>query len=507
MKKTTLFIALISIFLFSSCLDWDSLFFKQEQTIPQQQITTLSNLDQAKEGRPEYTIKIFNDPDVVNLITALTTQTQTSRDSDISQILEEFVSLSENTINILNTNQNASHKLEELRILSRNIRSETTRHNIQIKLEGAAKDTVIQNLQTITGGASLTTSREIIVDYRDIAPMLYTVELLCLYKENATQINNEINRLIDYITQTNSPFNATFENKLTTLLTTEEEFSSESFWNQFNLIFKDIAAIQSPLNIMRLNDILNSELLSLPNIDTGIQFINLLFAFAKDVCEFEILKTDEIGRTTYTSLYQLLYIPFEEAEEPIDISLFKTALTKAFNEPAYYYSPLKSRDVETELNILINGKEITEDSCYLDIINAIAPGYFNETIDFSYISKSTQINPSTNQFESITTTIGAEINLSEISNLPLNQTNIAINNTLIEKLIQNEIWLFWAQPFNYLTEQTFSVLSNIIDSDVDFVNLTSTKAELDLEFGGNNGFACGIEVEGLTIFDVITMLF
>ncbi|GEM_PF-3904070 len=511
MKKGILILVIALMVLLAGCAKFEEWFLGEDEYQDNDNETvetTLSDFNNVSQDSPEYVVKSLNDGDVVTMLSALISTGMAIEAREVeqpqSEYLEQVIALLNQALSTINANQEGYSILSEISELGESIRERPDRYDIKITLEGQARETMLENLSQLLN-EDLSGNTELVIDYRDLAVMIYGVEAIIDFKERSEELITILEETDDYIGQTETPFKPGF---LTIVEAVDWETllsqNTESTWGELQSIWNQICAVTSPESKMRLNDVFLDEILTLPDIDFAIEYMNLFLAFAYDLYGFEEQKTDENGWTSYNSVYQIV-AEGGYAEKSETIALFKPVLNKTLaeltSEPAMM---LTKREISQDIQITLNGTTITENTKLLVILETLAPDFLNDEIDFEMDYNA--VIPIEGQTDlGLNVDVDLTVLLTELSGLETSETNFAADKTLFDVLIDNEIWTIINNPA-ILNSTLFMSLLQGAGNNIDFFDVDSNSSmSVNYEAGDNNTFDINLDLDNYTFWDVIEM--
>jgi len=470
----------------------------------------ISDFDTVEEDSPAFIVKAFNDENMVSMIKEMGTLMAAYRlmektglrslqSRDIYQTLESIAQF-------ITSHEEAYQTLQDINTLGQELKARADRYDIKIQLEGAAKTEMLENLTEILG-TDISTDEELFIDYRDLSFMIYASELLCMYADNYTDLIALLEEIQGRMGI--NPIKEDFYNTIMTIDPMTLNLTQEGTWNQLEAIWDQIVAISSPNDTLRLNDILVEDVLTIPEFEVVLDYMNLVMAFVLDVYDFEAIKTDATGHTAYQSLYQML-IEYNGPKE--DISIFKTALNQTLSGVDEAVASRRQskpllRDIDETIYIKLNDVEITENTKLVTILKALKPNFFKGLIELNVsFSDAIQIPTELDLYDDIEFSVSysMKILLTELSGLSSSETNIAIDEGFFDVLMDNEIWNMIADP-TQIDQTTFDTVLSGISQNIEFLVIGEDGMALTFDAGSSNEMDMSIVFENYTLWRLFQM--
>src|SRR6056297_3649539 len=472
----------------------------------------VSDFETVSKESPAYVVKALNDEAMVSMIKEMstimtTTSNRMTQQQNFSARANTLADVLEQLATFITSHEEAYQTLQEINTMGQTLRARSDRYDIQITLEEAAKTKMLSSLSEIMD-VELTTDNDIVIDYRDLSFMIYASELLCMYVDNYTELIELIEEL--QAMSGTYPIKQDFFNIISTLDPTTLDLTQEGTWNQLETIWGQIVAISSPVDKLRLNDLFVEGVLTIPEFEVVLDYMNLAMTFVLDVYDFEVAKTDTTGHTTYMSLYQML-MDYGAPKE--DITLFKTALNHTLSDLDGAVSSKRGtkpllRDIEETIIIKLNNVEITENTKFVTILKALKPNFFKGLIQLEVSFSDVYEIPIEEELfdDNIEFSVSYTVNilLTELSGLSSSQSNLAIDEGLFDILMDNQIWNLIVNPMQ-IDETLFNTILSGISQNIAFMAFDQQGLAININAGNSNEMDMSIEFENYTMWELFQL--
>jgi hypothetical protein len=411
-------------------------------------------------------------------------------DNDIAQVKEFYDGL----IDIFDNNSEATNKLKDMVNSSKNL---VGMKDLQVEIKGQAKEHVLEGLESLysligpqeaTDEINLLTGpivepEVLVLDYRDamylrlIAGTLYAIyeskDMVTGWFEDIENIYNmDENQLIEYL------FKEAAVSQMSEFWQdygeSEDNWTNELFWTDLDELVKGLAEISTPDDQLNTQDLLNEGVLEIEGLGFVIKKLDFIVEIFNQVYIFETDKTNSNGWTDNekTSLYEYLAL-CSEASESDDISM-KNTLNGSID--------LNEEELELELGVNIDELKIGGidlfNAKWKDLLQKIDSILPNNKLVFSL-----KVSVEAEESEGISgnADISLTLDFSKLSDEPLDlkNNNLGIKDTMIEDLIDLEIWDLLAQE--EIEEDKIEELINAILNDLTFYSSENKTLEIKID--------------------------
>jgi len=505
MKKKYGYIALIVVLLLASAACVTK---PVSPTIP----SSIDNLSSLSKNDSLYVLTFVTDTEVSGLISDLAVYLSNSssetmgfknntvfnfqeeenndEDNDIAQVKEFYDGL----IDIFEDNLLATNKLKDMVNSSKNL---IGMKDLQVEIKGQAKEDVLEGLESLyslfgpqeaTDEISFLTGPTVepevlVLDYRDamylrlIAGTLYAIyesnDVVTAWFEDIENIYNmDENELIEYL------FKEDAVNQMSEFWElygeSEDNWTNELFWTNLDELVKNLAKISTPNDQLNTKDLLNEGVLEIEGLGFVIKKLDFIVEIFNQVYIFETDKTNIEGWTDNekTSLYEYLAL-YSQASESDDISI-KNMLNESIG--------LDKDELELELGVNIGELKIggidlfsAEWKDLLQKIDSILP---NNKLVFSL-----KVSVEAEESEGISGSadISLTLDFSKLLDEPLDlkNNNLGIKSTMIDDLIDLEIWDLLNQE--EIEEEKIEELINTILNNLTFYSSDNKTLEIKID--------------------------
>lgn len=496
MKRSYVVMFILLSILFASCTSTLSVFNEPLEKTN----LKITDFEEVENGTVESVVKTVSSIEVVELMVELESlfSNTTSgriliRNQDRADMVAQILLLFDDVIDVINESPSAFEQLLELKPLLEKIKYAPNRYDLKIELAGTAKTEFLRNMGVLFE-MDFPTENDLYIDYRDLAFTNFALDILFFFKENENELSTLLIEGASYFTG-NQPFNNLFYSAVENFYWEDLTLMTKESWEKFSNLWDYIANISSPEEEVRLNDVFQETYLRLPNIGCVINLADMVMAFFIDVFGFESNYTNELGRTTYTSMYQLLA---ETSNHEGDISISRS-LSLSANE--------MDISIPEGFEISINNLKITGNTRIIDLFKALEPGFLSSpiTVNIAYSDEVEYLQE--NEIKNIGFKIAfhTKLNFPKLSQITTAKSNISINRDLLKALIDKNIWEYVSEP-NNLTKETFNDLLFDIADHVAFLDIADDKSgSISLCFGDANSFALGFELMEITFWDLLNL--
>ncbi len=505
MKKKYGYIALIVVLLLASAACVTK---PVSPTIP----SSIDNLSSLSKNDSLYVLTFVTDTEVSGLISDLAVYLSNSssetmgfknntvfnfqeeenndEDNDIAQVKEFYDGL----IDIFENNPQATNKLKDMVNSSKNL---IGMKDLQVEIKGQAKEDVLEGLESLyslfgpqeaTDEISFLTGPTVepevlVLDYRDamylrlIAGTLYAIyesnDVVTAWFEDIENIYNmDENELIEYL------FKEDAVNQMSEFWElygeSEDNWTNELFWTNLDELVKNLAKISTPNDQLNTKDLLNEGVLEIEGLGFVIKKLDFIVEIFNQVYIFETDKTNIEGWTDNekTSLYEYLAL-YSQASESDDISI-KNMLNESIG--------LDKDELELELGVNIGELKIGGIDLFsakwkdlLQKIDSILP---NNKLVFSL-----KVSVEAEESEGISGSadISLTLDFSKLLDEPLDlkNNNLGIKSTMIDDLIDLEIWDLLNQE--EIEEEKIEELINTILNNLTFYSSDNKTLEIKID--------------------------
>ncbi|MEA1883752.1 MAG: hypothetical protein U9N62_04425 [Thermotogota bacterium] len=338
------------------------------------------------------------------------------------------------------------------------------------------------------------TENDLYIDYRDLAFTNFALDILFYFRENENELSTLLIKGASYFTG-NQPFNNLFYSAVENFYWEDLTLTTKESWEKFSKLWDYIANISYPKEEVRLNDVFQETYLRLPNIGCVINLADMVMAFFIDVFGFESNYTNELGRTPYTSMYQLLA---ETSNHEGDISISRS-LSLSADE--------MDMSIPEGFEISINNLKITGNTMIIDVLRALKPGLLTSpiTLNIFYSDEKEYLQGEEIKDIGFKITFHTKLSFPDLSQMTTAKSNISINGELLEVLIDKNIWEYVSDP-NNLTKENFDDLLFEIADHIAFLNITDDySGSVSLRFGDANSFLLEFELMEITLWDLLKL--
>ena len=254
----------------------------------------------------------------------------------------------------------------------------------------------------------------------------------------------------------------------------EDNWTNELFWTDLDELVKGLAKISTPNDQLNTKDLLNEGVLEIEGLGFVIKKLDFIVEIFNQVYIFETDKTNSKGWTDNekTSLYEYLAL-CSQASESDDISI-KNMLNESIG--------LDKDELELELGVNIDELKIGGIDLFsakwkdlLQKIDSILP---NNKLVFS-LKVSVEAEESEGISGSADISLTLDFNKLSDEPLDLKNNNLGIKDTMIEDLIDLEIWDLLAQE--EIEEDKIEELINAILNNLTFYSSENKTLEIKID--------------------------
>ena len=508
MKKKYGYIALIVVFLLASAACVTK---PVSPTIP----SSIDNLSSLTKNDSLYVLTFVTDTEVSELIEDLADylslsdsssetldfnnkakfnlqEEDNNDDNDIAQVKEFYDGL----IDIFDNNSEATNKLKDMVNSSKNL---VGMKDLQVEIKGQAKEHVLEGLESLysligpqeaTDEINLLTGpivepEVLVLDYRDamylrlIAGTLYAIyeskDMVTGWFEDIENIYNmDENQLIEYL------FKEAAVSQMSEFWQdygeSEDNWTNEQFWTDLDELVKGLAEISTPNDQLNTKDLLNEGVLEIKGLGFVIKKLDFIVEIFNQVYIFETDKTNNKGWTDNekTSLYEYLALCSQASESDDDISI-KNMLNESIG--------LDKDELELGVNIdelKIGGIDLFS-AKWKDLLQKIDSILPNNKLVFSLKVSVEAEESEESEGISGSADISLTLDFNKLSDelLDLKNNNLGIKDTMIEDLIDLEIWDLLAQE--EIEEDKIEELINAILNDLTFYSSENKTLEIKID--------------------------
>ena len=415
-------------------------------------------------------------------------------DNNIAQVKEFYDGL----IGIFEDHSQATNKLKDMVNSSKNL---IGMKDLQVEIKGQAKEHVLEGLESLysligpqeapdeinllTG--PIVEPEVLVLDYRDamylrlIAGTLYAIyesnDVVTEWFEDIENIYQKSDEeLIEYL------FKEAAVEKISDFLESygesEDNWTNEQFWTDLDELVKGLAEISTPNDQLNTKDLLNEGVLEIKGLGFVIKKLDFIVEIFNQVYIFETDKTNNKGWTDNekTSLYEYLALCSQASESDDDISI-KNMLNESIG--------LDKDDLESELGVNIDELKIGGIDLFsakwkdlLQKIDSILP---NNKLVFSLKVSVEAEESEESEGISGSADISLTLDFNKLSDesLDLKNNNLGIKDTMIEDLIELEIWDLLAQE--EIEEEKIEELINTILNNLTFYSSENKTLEIKID--------------------------
>ena len=415
-------------------------------------------------------------------------------DNNIAQVKEFYDGL----IGIFEDHSQATNKLKDMVNSSKNL---IGMKDLQVEIKGQAKADVLEGLEylysligpqeapdeinLLTG--PIVEPEVLVLDYRDamylrlIAGTLYAIyesnDVVTEWFEDIENIYQKSDEeLIEYL------FKEAAVEKISDFLESygesEDNWTNEQFWTDLDELVKGLAEISTPNDQLNTKDLLNEGVLEIKGLGFVIKKLDFIVEIFNQVYIFETDKTNNKGWTDNekTSLYEYLALCSQASESDDDISI-KNMLNESIG--------LDKDDLESELGVNIGELKIGGIDLFsakwkdlLQKIDSILP---NNKLVFSLKVSVEAEESEESEGISGSADISLTLDFNKLSDEPLDlkNNNLGIKDTMIEDLIDLEIWELLAQE--EIEEEKIEELIDTILNNLTFYSSENKTLEIKID--------------------------
>ena len=509
MKKKYGYIALIVVLLLASAACVTK---PVSPTIP----SSIDNLSSLSKNDSLYVLTFVTDTEVSGLISDLAVYLSNSssetmgfknntvfnfqeeenndEDNDIAQVKEFYDGL----IDIFEGHSQATNKLKDMVNSSKNL---IGMKDLQVEIKGQAKEDVLEGLEylysligpqeapdeSIFLTGSTVEPEVLVLDYRDAMYLrLIAGTLYAIYESNDVvtawfgDIENIYQKsddeLIEYL------FKEAAVNQMSEFWElygeSEDNWTNEQFWTDLDELVKGLAEISTPNDQLNTKDLLNEGVLEIEGLGFVIKKLDFIVEIFNQVYIFETDKTNNKGWTDNekTSLYEYLALCSQASESDDDISI-KNMLNESIG--------LDKDELELELGVNIDELKIGGIDLFsakwkdlLQKIDSILP---NNKLVFSLKVSVEAEESEESEGISGSADISLTLDFNKLSDEPLDlkNNNLGIKDTMIEDLIDLEIWDLLAQE--EIEEEKIEELIDTILNNLTFYSSENKTLEIKID--------------------------
>lgn len=374
---------------------------------------------------------------------------------------------------LFESHQAQYQRLRNLKGLIEAIKEAPNRFDLRVTLRSAAREAFFDAMDEIMGNTfdqKMDRDTAFFFDYRDVACLIFLVDFITSLKEHEQNIRDLVN-YYDFLYEIEGiegVFKKAFLSAIELIDTFDptEPQDWEMAQNQFWPVLLSIAA---PENQLRLNDVLNDSLTTMPNIDFMIDMLNMGLKTILEIYEYEKLLTSIHVRSDGIGFLQMLAetMGYEE-----DLILVKSHLDRSLSEYGI--------EIPEEAQIFINNQEIDGETTLYEMLQMMSPGFFDTTV-FRIVVQAQSFGYGIAQRldEGIKIHFEVDFHLPDLSGLSESDTNLAIDEGFMDVLIDYEIWKWLSMQMDREKIGEFMEMITELLKHVHFLHLSEDGKILD----------------------------